>query len=231
MQCLRCFATRCNCSTLPSCKMELRLPRLIIFSATLHWKQQGGRIDSTVTLPLCFQTTLRDAACEAEAASAVEKAKDKRRMTHLLFKCDAAHSSEVLNSLVIKLLDATASSSSSKHRSPSHLDSKTRSLRGDQLSPSLPLSLSLSSVLSDVFRTLDTDNDGFLTASDFSSQGAYVRAYVCLSISLSVCLLACLPVCLSISLSVCLLVCLSISLSVCLLACLSLSLSVCLLVY
>ena len=60
---------------------------------------------------------------------------------------------------------STSSSSSTLKFSPPRGDNKNE-CKGTQL-----VSRSLSSLLSHVFRVMDGDSDGFLTASDFSSQG------------------------------------------------------------
>lgn len=60
---------------------------------------------------------------------------------------------------------STSSSSSTLKFSPPRGDNQ-KECKGTQL-----VSRSLSSLLSHVFRVMDGDSDGFLTASDFSSQG------------------------------------------------------------
>ena len=60
---------------------------------------------------------------------------------------------------------SSSTSSSSLRLSPPRGDNKNE-CEGTQLA-----SRSLSSLLSHVFRVMDGDSDGFLTASDFSSQG------------------------------------------------------------
>jgi hypothetical protein len=95
-----------------------------------------------------------DAETEARELSRKLKAKAARRMTQLLFKCDLSSNNDLLATLITSLLDAATA---------------TRD-RSDALSEA-KYTASFTSILSSVFEALDTDDDGFLTASDFCVQG------------------------------------------------------------
>lgn len=100
-----------------------------------------------------------------------EKEKKEMKIRQLLlFDSDLIHNNEAVVSLILSLLDQTAMSvtmplsSSDKMNlkmSPDELEGNNLQVHGE----------SLSSLLSSTFSALDTDSDGFLTASDFSPQG------------------------------------------------------------
>jgi hypothetical protein len=102
----------------------------------------------------CVQASPVDAEIEARELSRKLKAKAARRMTQLLFKCDLSTNNDLLAALITSLLDAATTT-----RDRSHALSEGK------------YSTSFSTILSSVFEALDTDDDGFLTASDFCVQG------------------------------------------------------------
>ena len=101
-----------------------------------------------------MQTSAVDAETEALELLRKQKAKAARRMSQLLFKCDLASNNDLLATLITSLLDASTTT-----RDRSYAPSEGRH------------PASFSSILSSVFEALDTDDDGFLTASDFCVQG------------------------------------------------------------
>lgn len=95
-----------------------------------------------------------DAEGEARELTRKLKAKAARKKAQLLFKCDLLSNNDLLATLVTSLLDAATAT-----RDHSYALSEGK------------YSTSFSNVLSSVFSALDTDDDGFLTASDFCVQG------------------------------------------------------------
>ena len=92
--------------------------------------------------------------------AAVTTFKTSKKMTQLLFHLDVASNNEMLTSVISKLIDVTLATS----RPPlSHAhDTSTNTIASTEM---------LTYLLFGVFQSLDTDNDGFLTAADFSAQG------------------------------------------------------------
>lgn len=86
--------------------------------------------------------------------------KSNRRMTQLLFHLDVTSNAEMLTTMISALLDVTLVAL----RPPfSHAhDTSINTVASTEI---------LVNLLCEVFQSLDTDNDGYLTAADFSAQG------------------------------------------------------------
>ena len=98
--------------------------------------------------------------------------KTSKKMTQLLYHLDASTNPDTLTSIISALLDVTLVAS----RPPfSHAH--------DTSAITVAPTDMLTNLLCGVFQSLDTDNDGYLTAADFSAQGAYV-APNCISTTL-----------------------------------------------
>lgn len=98
--------------------------------------------------------------------STVASIKTSKKMTQMLYHLDASTNPTTLTSIISALLDVTLVAS----RPPfSHA-------HGTSTSTAAPTDM-LTNLLCGVFQSLDTDNDGYLTAADFSAQGTYVAPY------------------------------------------------------
>lgn len=83
-------------------------------------------------------------------------------MTQVLYHLDVTSNADMLTSMISALLDVTLVAL----RPPfSHAhDTSTNTVASSEV---------LVNLLCEVFQSLDTDNDGYLTAADFSAQGTY----------------------------------------------------------
>jgi hypothetical protein len=98
--------------------------------------------------------------------SAVASIKTSKKMTQMLYHLDASTNPDTLPSIISALLDVTLVASRSPF-SHAHDNSAITAAPTDMLT----------NLLCGVFQSLDTDNDGYLTAADFSAQGTYVTPY------------------------------------------------------
>ena len=88
--------------------------------------------------------------------------KSNKRMTQLLYHLDVTSNADMLTSMISALLDVTLVA----FRPPfSHAhDTSMNTSASTEM---------LINLLCGVFQSLDTDNDGYLTAADFSAQGTH----------------------------------------------------------
>lgn len=126
--------------------------RLLISGADYYFKLH--LMTPTPHTILLLQASAVDAESESQELARKLRAKAARKMTQLLFKCEVACNSDLLATLITALLDAATGT-----RDRSHALSEGKH------------STSFSAALTNVFEALDTDDDGFLTASDFCVQG------------------------------------------------------------
>jgi hypothetical protein len=89
--------------------------------------------------------------------------KTNKKMTQMLYHLDASTNPDTLTSIISALLDVTLVASRPPF-SHAHDTSAITAAPTDMLT----------NLLCGVFQSLDTDNDGYLTAADFSAQGTYV---------------------------------------------------------